>query len=66
MAAVLTVFKFASSDIENACALGQSSKDLLEPSLAVYFVDVFDEHGGSLLVRCFCKNKQAEHIARQG
>ena len=66
MAAVLTVFKFASTGIENACALGQGSEGLLEPSLAVYFVDVFDEHGDSLLVRCFCESEQAELIARQG
>jgi hypothetical protein len=66
MAAVLTVFELASSGIENACALGQGSEDLLEPSLTVYFVDVFDEHGGSFLALYFCENEQAELIARQG
>lgn len=66
MAAVLTGFEFASTGIENACALGQGSEDLLEPSLAVYFVDVFDEHGDSLLALCFCESEQAELIARQG
>ena len=62
MAAVLTDFKFASTGIENACTLGQGSEDLLEPSLAVYFVDVFEEHSGflvPLLGVCFCKSEQA-------
>lgn len=53
MAAVLTVFEFAGTDIKQACALGQGGQGLLEPSLAVYFVDVFDKHGRALISELF-------------
>jgi hypothetical protein len=66
MATVLSIFKFASSSIENARAWGKGSEDLLEPSLAINFIDVFvDKHDDFLLAIKFCKNEQAELIAVQ-
>lgn len=35
----------------------QGGQGLLEPSLAAYFVDVFDEHADSFLVLCFYEKK---------
>lgn len=42
---MLAVLKFSRAGIQDAGSRRQSSEGLLQPSLAIQFVDVFAEHG---------------------
>ncbi len=60
--AVLAVFQFAGASIKHARAFLQCAEGLLQPCLAVEFVDIFIEHGRSLLRLRFGENKKSELI----